>query len=98
MLTLTPLNLPSVAHAAGGGDGRGGRRLGRGAADGAAADGAAADAAAEAAGDGVADWALQAVSTRTKPIAGAIDLNRDTHFLLLTHALAVQHTERPAVG
>ena len=85
MLTFAPLNLPSVAHAAGEATAAEGAASDGAAADGAAADGAAADAATEAAGDGVADWALQAVSTRTKPTAGAIAFSRLTHFLLLTH-------------
>ena len=42
---------------------------------------------------------LQPARMTTKPIAGAIDLNRDTGFLPpLDPCSSVQHTERPAVG
>jgi hypothetical protein len=82
MLTLAPLNLPSVAHACAAGDADAGAAS-DGAAEGAVDAGA--DAATDAAGDGVADCELQADSTRTKPTAGAIAFSRLTQFLLLTH-------------
>jgi len=72
MLTLMPLNFVPC-EAAG---------------DALAASEAAAEAAAEAAVDAAGAWdagvALHADRTSTKPTAGAIDLNRDTGFLLLT--------------
>jgi hypothetical protein len=75
MLMFTPLNLVPGAAAA----------VALAAGADAASVGAAADGAGAAElGDGVAAG-LQPARMTTRPIAGAMDLNRDTGFLLLTH-------------
>ena len=86
---FVPLNF---SHRAASGDPAGAGALGAadstavdGATD-AAADGAAADGATEPAGDALGVEAAHPARTRTKPIAGATDLNRDTGILLLTLA------------
>src|SRR5689334_19907379 len=78
MLTLAPLNLPSVAHAAAW-DGASADAGADAGAEAGAAVGAGVEAGVDAAGAGVADWPEQAASTSAMPTAGAIDLNRDTH-------------------
>jgi hypothetical protein len=89
MLTLIPANFVPAGAA--------GLELAA-ASDAAGVDAGGADVGALAAGGVGLAAGLHAARTRTKPTAGAIDLNRDTGLPPLDPARCVQHTERPAVG
>ena len=97
MLMFVPLNF---SHRAASGEAAG-AALGAASALAAAEGGedvASLEAAGGSLGDGDVVAGLQPAKIRIRPMAGAIVLDRDTGFLLLTALPFVQHTERPAVG